>query len=154
MKTFNIIFASTVLLATGCGVDPETLDSLRDVVNTSAGAPTEFIPTEHVAIADELQFDPPNPDRVDPFSFPIDAAGELDQPGTPITTVGHVEVLGFAEVDEPRVFLRTRQTTKSLAVGDTADGVEVIAIHPPAVDLRMGSLKWRATMFDNNRSQN
>jgi hypothetical protein len=72
-----------------------------------------------------------------------------DQAGTTITTVAQVEVLGFAEVDEPRVFLRTKETTKSLKVGDVTDGVEVIAIKPPAVELRMGSLVWTATMFDN-----
>lgn len=100
-----------------------------------------------------LLFAATNPDRVDPFSFPAGVANS-DQAGTTINTVAQVEVLGFANVDEPRVFLRTKGMIKSLGVGRVTDGVEVVAINPPEVELRMGSLIWTATMFDTRRVQN
>lgn len=139
-----VIFA---VLAVGCSIEPETLESLRNAVNTvsAQASPTAQISTEETA---GLAFNPPHPGRVDPFSFPADAP-IADHAGTTITSVAQIEVLGFAHVDEPRVFLRTKDLTKSLKTGDIVDGVEVISINAPTVELRMGSLVWTASMFDN-----
>jgi hypothetical protein len=35
-----------------------------------------------------------------------------------------------------------------LAVGDQVGQITVLRIDPPAVELKMGSLIWTATMFD------
>ena len=158
MRTYSIssivVFLAMTLLCAGCGVKPETLESWQDAVQTIS-AQQSLASQGHTPLrAENVVFEAPNPDRVDPFSFP-DGAPVSDQEGTTITTVAQVEVLGFAEVDEPRVFLRSKETTKSLRVGDVSDGIEVVAIKPPAVDLRMGTLIWTATMFDNaNGSKN
>ncbi len=145
----------------GCGVEQQSLSSLREIIHTASTGGQE---TEQPAVADDeadkafgqdqydVPFDPPYPERVDPFTFPAGTTVAKDQPGTSITAAAQVDVLGFADVGEARVFLRTKETTHSLSVGDMIEGVEVIGIHPPTVDLRMGSLQWRASMFDNTNS--
>jgi hypothetical protein len=148
-KSIPILMAAILAaLAAGCGVEPETLETLRQAVNTVSTQTPLASQLDADLDAVDPRFHPPYPDRVDPFSFPADAP-VADQAGTTLTTVAQVEVMGFAQIDEPRVFLRTKEMTKSLKVGDVTDGVEVIAIKPPAVELRMGSLVWTATMFDN-----
>jgi hypothetical protein len=145
ISSFSVVLAAT-MFSMGCGVEPETLKSLTEAVNTIS-AQQSLASQDPFGQVDSV-FDAPNPDRVDPFSFPA-GAPVSDQEGTTITTVAKVKVLGFANVDGPRVFLRAKETTKSLSVGDVTDGIEVVAIKPPAVELRMGSLTWTATMFDN-----
>jgi hypothetical protein len=146
ISSFSIVLATAFSM--GCGIEPGTLDSLKEAVNTISAQQSlanqgqdEFEPADRV-------FDAPNPGRVDPFSFPS-GAPVSDQEGTTITPTAQVKVLGFANVDEPRVLLRCNEMTKSLGVGGVTDGVEVLAIKPPAVELRMGSLIWTATMFDS-----
>ena len=149
-QLFSGLLVALALLTVGCGIEPATLESLRDVVMTASAATEDQLPPE--IESEVVEFEPPNPDRVDPFTFPAGSTLAADQPGTSITTAAQVDVLGFANVDGPRVFLRTKDIIKSLAVGESTDGVEVEGIHPPAVDLRMGSLRWRATMFDRSSS--
>lgn len=148
-KSIHFLLASTLAaFSAGCGIKPETLESLTEVVNSVSSQPPLAAQAQLDPMPGDSLFQPPYPDRIDPFAFPADAP-VADQAGTTITTVAQVEVLGFANVDHPCVFLRTKETTKSLKVGEVTDGVEVVAIKPPAVDLRMGSLIWTATMFDN-----
>ncbi len=149
MRTKSIsLVAVAALVVAGCGVEPETLESLRNAVNTVSA--TNSLPKpQPVVDADPTDslFQPSYPDRVNPFTFPRDA-DDSDRGGANVTSVVQVQILGFAEVDEPRVFLRTNERTKSMRIGEIFDGVEVVAIHPPAVELRMGNLVWTATMFD------
>ena len=98
----------------------------------------------------KVTFEPSYPDRVDPFTYPNDSTLQPSEIDTSIKSAAHVDVLGFANLGSPRVFLRARDKTHSLSEGDTIYGVEVIEIRPPAVRLRMGSLMWTATMFDKN----
>ncbi len=139
---------TAAVMSVGCNMEPQTLESIRSVaqsVQGAAGVTPESLPitaTTQVAVS----FTPPFPDRVDPFSFPTGIDGEASEVTSP--TMMQVKVLGFADVDEPRVFLRSRDTTRSMKVGDKADGIEVVAINVPAVELRMGSVVWTATMFD------
>lgn len=147
----KLVLAGIALAIGGCGIEPETLDSLRDAVN-SVSAVSAADARLAAPDPENLQFTPPNPGRSDPFTYSSGTTMETDQPGTSITTASQVYVMGFANVDGPRVFLRTKEVTKLMAIGDKADGVEVIGIHPPAVDLRMGTLEWRATMFDDTQS--
>lgn len=142
-------FLVGLLFFVGCGVEPETIESLREAVRATSAMGTDGVLAGQ-PVANNLEFNPPSPDRIDPFTFPANAAMSADEPGTTITSAAQVQVLGFADVNGPRVFLRTKETTKLLAIGDKTDGVEVIGIHPPAVDLRMGSLEWRTTMFEDN----
>ena len=152
ISSFSVLLAATMFSA-GCGVEPETLQSLTQAVNTISAQQSLASQEQDPFGQANSVFEAPYPDRVDPFSFPA-GAPVSDQEGTTITTVAQVRVLGFANVDEPRVFLRAKEITKSLGVGDVTDGIEVVAIKPPAVELRMGSLTWTATMFDNSSIQN
>lgn len=132
---------SVMLYSIGCDLEPGTLESLREAVTTISTQQTVVIHEDEKTDIAEGTFVAPNPDRVDPFSFPV-SAPKADGQSTSINTVAQVEILGFANVYEPRVFLRIKAMTESLGVGGITDGVEVVAIRPPAVDLRRGSLLW------------
>lgn len=148
IKRFSMVMA-TVLFSIGCDLEPGTLESLQEAVKTIS-AQQPVVSQEQARVEpDRGAFVPSNPSRVDPFSFPATAPiSNSNEAGTTIPTAAQVEVLGFANVHEPRVFLRIKDLTRSLGVGGVSDGVEVLAIKPPAVDLQMGSLRWTATMFD------
>lgn len=149
ISSFAMALAAT-LFSTGCGIEPGTLESLKEAVNTISAQQTLASQDRDEIEPNDLVFAAPNPDRVDPFAFQA-GAPISDQAGTTINSVAQIEVLGFANVDEPRVFLRTKGMTRSQGVGGVTEGVEVVAINPPEVELRMGSLIWTATMFDNTR---
>jgi hypothetical protein len=51
-------------------------------------------------------------------------------------------------VGRQHVLLRSGEISKSLQVGESINGVQVIAINPPTVQLQLGTLVWSATMFD------
>ena len=142
-----LAFAITICILSGCGVPPETLDAIRQ-----ATASSDYLPApsaNRIALTQASpEFDPTHPDRVDPFAFPDSST--LENPGTDnsVQSAAQVDVMGFANLGQPRVFLRARETTHSLAVGDKVHGVEVVEINPPAVRLRMGSLTWTTSMFD------
>ena len=84
--------------------------------------------------------------RQNPFEFPIDLLGE--QTSDPVKTVGQISVMGFADVGRPTVMLKTPRDVYSLGIGESVDGITVIAINPPAVDLQLGTLNWTAHLFD------
>jgi hypothetical protein len=131
----------------GCDVDPETMDSLQSAVSTvsakAATAPAANAPEESLI----AQFEPQYPERVDPFVFAVEVPVNNDN-STTINSASRVQVLGFGNVGEPRVFLRINDRTGPYKVGDSVGGVEVVSIREPVVELRMGSLVWTATMFD------
>ena len=147
----NLCFAAMAAFVAGCGIEPETLDSLRGMVQAASVAAAATPPLEAPA-AEPIRFDPPHPDRINPFTFPEGQSLAADLPSPAVVSSVQVDVLGFAQVDEPRVFLRSGDVTKSLAVGDMIDGTRVIGIHPPAVDLQRGGLRWRATLFGSQDS--
>ncbi len=136
---------------TGCGVDSEALESLQSAVRV-ASSPQPESPTSNAqkvqsSPALEAQFVPSNPQRQDPFSFP-DVANAAEQDNQALSTVSEVEILGFANVGTQHVLIRSGDKTKSLKVGQVIDGVRIVAINPPTVQLQMGTLLWTATMFD------
>lgn len=147
-----ILLLIAAVVCSGCGINPETLTALKEAVNAASaqnglGGASPTTP-EVVKVA----YEPMYPDRVDPFSFPGQPSGapiaNSSTAAESVTDGIGVQVLGFANVDEPRVLLRIKGNTASLKAGDSTDGVEVIAIRPPAAELRIGTLSWTATMFD------
>lgn len=138
----------------GCDADSDSISQLSSVVGrvqqvneslAAAGGTANDVATTGISFA------APYPNRTDPFHFPGD---ESDAAETPVSliSVGDIVILGFASVNEkPKVFLRSKDVTRVLAVGDRVDNVEVQAIDPPRVELRMGTLVWTATMFDHSR---
>lgn len=152
--TSRAAIAVCVLVSAGCDVEPETFESLRGAVRRVSQTGQDLSPTSNdtsaAAAEESVSFTAPYPDRANPFAFP-GTEQEQAEDARAISSVGDIEVLGFANVDEPRVFLRTRRMTKSLAVGDVIEGIEVLRISPPTVELRTGELSWNATMFESGR---
>tara|TARA_R110002049_G_scaffold46487_1_gene135086 strand:+ start:5907 stop:6383 length:477 start_codon:yes stop_codon:yes gene_type:complete len=141
VSTIALIFLS------GCSGQTQTIESFRRISNqTAKPAATDSEPSR--VTAPDQAFDANFPDRIDPFTFPSDVESDKPSGDHSIKSAAQVDLIGFADVGEPRVFLRARGKTHSLTVGDTVYGVEVTEIRPPAVRMRMGSLAWTATMFD------
>ena len=72
------------------------------------------------------------------------------EPSDPHVNVA-VEVRGFAEVEEPRVFLTLDGRTHSMPEKSRIGGIEFVKIKPPVVEWRRGNLVWTATMFGVGR---
>jgi hypothetical protein len=123
------------------------VEAFRQVARQSVGAQTPRAERADLTRV-STTFDPTYPNRIDPFTFPDESNLEGSGTDTSVKSAAQVDVLGFADLGQPRVFLRAREKTHSLAVGESVYGVEVVEIRPPAVRLRMGGLTWSATMFD------
>lgn len=153
-----IVLAPLAVLLTlsGCDVDQQTLDSLQSAVaNASANGQVsgaDSLSSQPGPLLSEVGFKPLHPNRVDPFNFPEGADVSSPREGTTnsLTTAAQVEVLGFANVGTQHVLLKSGDRTRSLKAGESLDGVRVIAINPPMVQLQMGTLIWNATMFDKS----
>lgn len=146
----RVALFAVALICTGCNLEPETLAALQEAVQASTQSP-DSEPEETGIEAVEVAFSTPHPNRVDPFSFPGESTDrpaldpiEIGEPG-PIVT----EVLGFADVDQPRVLLRIGDRSFSMKVGDQIQSVEVIRIRPPAADLSVDGVVRTITMFDH-----
>ena len=148
--------AVLLISQSGCGVDPQTLESLhsavRGVSSAQEDADPEFESVTQAVATPEVQFQPPHPEREDPFNFP--AGSEVaNRESTATTNIAEVEILGFAKVGEQHVLLRSGEKSRSLIAGESIDGVRVIEINPPTVRLQMGTLTWTATMFDKEADE-
>lgn len=89
-------------------------------------------------------FQPPFPNRVNLFQAPrrqgrvlAEAKGQKG---------AAVELLGFVNVDRPRVVLAVDGLVTSLAEGSEEFGIEVISIQPPKVMLQRDRQRWQATL--------
>ncbi|MGB7324804.1 MAG: hypothetical protein WBD31_08020 [Rubripirellula sp.] len=146
-----ILMASVTV---GCGGDPESLGALREIVSqASHSTQSRNIGSDQKTVAsgsETAKFSPPYPNRQDAFCYPGQSP-ETNVAVVSATSVAEFKVLGFANVGEPRVFLQSKSATKSVAAGGKFDGVVVLEINPPRVELQMGTLVWTATMFDNSR---
>ncbi len=147
MKTNSAqLFTCAMWLAAsvGCG---HSASELLPLVATPASPPRSQTWEEADLESQSLPDQPlalPFPERENPFLFPHDRV----EPVQPAAKVNEVRVLGFVHVDQPRVLLRVTDLTRTLAVGDKTQGVEVLAIEPPTVRLRQGNLTWTASLFD------
>ena len=94
----------------------------------------------------EFVFNPPFPDRTKLFQAPKRQGGSRVNSHDP--SESSVELLGFVNVNGPRVALSINGLVTTVAEGDTQQGVEVISIQPPAVVLQRGRQRWQAS-FEN-----
>ena len=99
-------------------------------------------PVEEEALA----FEPPFPDRMDLFQAPKRHGRSTSKSSGQSET--SVELLGFVDVDGPRVALAIGGLVTTIAEGDQQYGIEVISIQPPAVVLQRGRQRWQAS-FEN-----
>ncbi|WP_442508767.1 hypothetical protein SH528x_000299 [Novipirellula sp. SH528] len=144
-----------VLTLGGCSVEPEQIEQWSESLRKSGGftAPSEIKQTPQ-SLVSEVRFRPKYEERVDPFHFPNDQPTTVVKRDSRASKATQLEVLGFAQLDVPKVILRTKDSTVTLAVGQSHYGLEVIEIQPPAVKLKSGNLVWTATMFDPTVSEN
>jgi hypothetical protein len=92
---------------------------------------------------EQQAFEPPYPHRENLFLAPQRSAVNIDTPGN---TQQSVELLGFANVQGPRVILSIDGIVVPMPVGATQSGIEVISIQPPAVVLQRDRERWQATL--------
>ncbi|MEM9644582.1 MAG: hypothetical protein AAF989_06285, partial [Planctomycetota bacterium] len=132
----------------GCGSDPETLESLRAAVNRTSVSTDDSEDISDVDVNGEAEYQPPYPDRLDPFSLPEPSGRAAEQAaGEASVAAKQVVVMGFADLESPRVILKIGKQTKVMKVNDVAKGIRVLKIEPPRVQLTMENLTWTATMF-------
>ncbi|MDA8743719.1 hypothetical protein N9N28_03695 [Rubripirellula amarantea] len=168
-----LVGVMAIPLASGCGMNAATIDSIREVVeqsstgdvsqssNADSDSPLSVALSKLKGEADgrgansgedpefTSTYSPPFPDRDNPFYYP--SRGEEAEVNDATASVADIEVLGFASIHEPTVLLRTKSGVKSMKVGDRIDGVTVVSIREPVVELKLGTLVWTATMFDRGR---
>jgi hypothetical protein len=124
-------------------VPPTTADATQPAANTlPAPEPATPEPAEPTPAA-VASFVPPFPDRFDLFEPPKRAesmARRADETGET------VELMGFINVNEPRVILSIDGVISSVPEGGEKYGVQVISIQPPKVVLQRGRDRWPATL--------
>ena len=142
-------------LVIGCDASTGSLESIRAAVRSQS--PKQVEEVRNVGLSSDQtkgEFRPVNPNRRNPFEFPA-ADGEHSGPqvllGDGSATASQVSVMGFAEVDIPRVILKVGDQTKILRAGDQVMNIKVIKISPPRVELQIDNLTWTATMFDDRK---
>ncbi len=88
----------------------------------------------------------PSPDRTNPFELSAAYQDDPtpDQPGRK----REIRILGFAEVDEPRVILSIDGKTHVLKSGETEQRVTVMELHPPNARLSYDGVTWNASLFE------
>ena len=97
---------------------------------------------ERLATVDK--FVAPFPNRVDIFSPPKRAQSSVRR--TTDDEDDTLELIGFVNVDEPRVVLDIDGVTSHVAVGQERYGIRVISIDQPSVTLQRGRITWTATL--------
>ena len=144
-----------VLTIGGCSVEPEQIEQWSESLRTSGGlnAPIAIKESPPLMVS-EARFRPKYEYRVDPFHFPNDQPTTVAKRDSRVSKATQLEVLGFAQLDVPKVILRTKDSTITLAAGQSHYGLEVVEIQPPSVKLKSGNLVWTATMFDPTVSEN
>ncbi len=147
-----VLVPAALIGVIGCGASPETMNDLQAAIGrvsqvNGSGAMSETTSDASKPSSFVILY----PDRVNPFEYPADDVDSAVSSAS-ISSVGEIVVLGFANVGpNPRVFLRSSGNTRVLGVGDKLGNIEVQAIDPPRVELKMGTLIWTATMFDHAR---
>lgn len=143
---FALMFVKVVVLP-GCGVDSESIETIRRVAmqdrETQSDLKIGMGEVGAMAVSSPRVFEPPFPDRKDPFHIDQAAPSTMTRP----TKASEYLVLGFADVGKTRAIIRFGDETQFVSKGDTIGDAEVLDVIPPRVRLRNGSFIWEASMF-------
>jgi hypothetical protein len=159
LRTFTawVGLAAAAVLATGCqssetpqvvSAEPVAIEQVASA-ETATTAPTEPTPAAGIDGAMSANsvtvtpFNPPFPDRLEPFEPPKGKQGTVrrdEEHGA------SVELKGFVNVDQPRVVLSIDGVVSPIPQGGEKYGVQVISIQPPSVVLQRGRARWTATL--------
>lgn len=141
-----------VLVATviGCGIDSESIDTIRRVALQDRETGDELgINGDGDSTASsrpKVKFDPPFPERRDPFHIDQSAPEVVAKP----TKASEYQVLGFANKDRQQAIIRFGEQTRFVVAGDKLGDVEILEINPPRVRMKNGNLIWEASMFQSH----
>ncbi len=92
----------------------------------------------------KVAFEPPFPDRTNLFQAPKRQGRRSSVSNDKSESA--VQLLGFVDVNGPRVALSIDGLVTTAAEGDTHFGIEVISIKPPAVLLQRGRQRLQVTL--------
>ncbi len=92
----------------------------------------------------KVAFEPPFPDRTNLFQAPKRQGRRSSVANDKSESA--VQLLGFVDVNGPRVALSIDGLVTTAAEGDTHFGIEVISIKPPAVLLQRGRQRLQVTL--------
>jgi hypothetical protein len=123
-------------------VESEKPDAKEPAVQKSEAA-KDSEQSDEKAQPEQQAFEPPYPHRENLFLAPKRSAVHKDSPGS---VQQSVELLGFANVQGPRVILSIDGNVVPMPEGMKQSGIEVISIQPPAVVLQRGRERWQATL--------
>jgi hypothetical protein len=122
---------------------PKKSELKETTVEKSATEPDKAKSNEVKPEPVQQAFEPPYPDRENLFLAPKRSSVHKDSPGS---VQQSVELLGFANVQGPRVILSIDGNVVPMPEGMKQSGIEVISIQPPAVVLQRGRERWQATL--------
>lgn len=118
----------------------EVTKAAEEAAQPSAPAtPAGEAPAEPIAA-----YDPPFPDRTDLFE-PRKHAARVAKLSSG-DSAESVVLMGFANLDEPRVILAINGEVKPLRSGEEALGIQVISIDPPRAVLQRGRSRWTVSI--------
>jgi hypothetical protein len=159
--TKALAIALACVVATGCGNNapveglPGLLPTPFDTAAVKAEAVTKAakdaaqerapVPPLSEAPAQAVAaYEYPFPDRTDLFE-PRKHAARVARLSSGESTES-VALLGFADIDEPRVVLAINGEAKALRSGEEALGIQVISIDPPRAVLQRGRSRWTVSI--------
>ncbi len=94
-------------------------------------------------------FKPPFAGREELFLPPTNAPAETAPP----RSRSGVVLKGFVNVDGLRALVLVDGQLRSLAAGESRDGLEVVALEPPSVTLRREGRQWSDSLLGEKRSE-
>ena len=119
----------------------------EEVTKATEDAAQEKAPASATAKAPEeavADYEYPFPDRTDLFE-PRKHAARVARLSSGESTES-VVLMGFADIDEPRVVLAINGEAKALRSGEEALGIQVISIDPPRAVLQRGRSRWTVSI--------
>jgi len=156
-------FVGLAAVTVGCSQSAEPIVQATPAIassaapKTNATASSDVQPSASAAHTPELAnpeqqveegtpvaaFTPPFPERLDLFEPRQRAQSTVRRDDDNGATV---ELMGFINVDQPRVVLSIDGVVSSIPEGCEKYGVQVISIEPPTVVLQRGRNRWPATL--------
>lgn len=105
---------------------------------------TESVNEAKIDEAEPLAYEPPFPDRENPFLTPRRGPNAIQ--GGVGSSFDKVQLLGFANVRGQKAILSINGMVVPIGEGGLEDGIEVISIQPPAVVLQRNKQRWQASL--------
>ena len=156
-KSVFVVIAAIVIVA-GCSKADPAVERAEDqpAITPAAAREPETIEddttgkeTDAVELVEEsATFDPPFPNRTDPFAQPTaHRVAEVVRERRE-QTGADVQLKGFVHVDQPKAMLRIDGQLWIASAGDSRDGFEVLTVAPPLVKLKRDEKNIELSLHD------